>query len=266
MAQDHVFNSKEFWSKYPANNEAEQAWRNGVKWTSPSSDGFESIIAYDNNNIFGFMYKKLPTESDLNVKNMERRGYIARTEMKLIHATGLFAFNNFDCSAKSNINTIFPNIKYCNSININSKLSSEWKNVAFSIIKLSSDEICSCRKALEIDSSSDNYNIFFGPIARHEINELYENNQKDDLINFFIKHHKKNIFDKNQFLMVIEFLIQEKRNDDAKVLLDVTISKFANTLNLSNWETCGDYYLALNDKEKAIEAFNKASDLLNAIK
>ncbi|MDR2368471.1 MAG: hypothetical protein LBF58_10275 [Deltaproteobacteria bacterium] len=263
MAMGRLFDSGEFWERFPANDGARRAWENGVKWTSKTNPALESVIVYDNDSIYGFVERKIPPEHDPNVKARIIKAYIDRSEMQAIHEAGLFAFNSFDCSAKSNIGSITPNIQACSNIKILSKLSSDWNDYAFSIAKLSTDQICSCRQVLDTNESNNNYNIFFGPIARYEISRLYENNNQNELIDFFTSHHKKNIFDYNHFLMTTDFLIQQKRHDDANILLDVIITRFADKLNSEDWEKCGDYYLILDQKDKAINSFTKASELLN---
>ncbi|MDR0620864.1 MAG: hypothetical protein LBJ61_03185 [Deltaproteobacteria bacterium] len=262
-AQPYLFDDQSFWAAFPANNGAEQAWNNGVKWPlKKDASNFGTVFAYHGNRLFGFTERKLPAESDPNVNRQLIKSYIERTEARSIHNTGVFAFNNFDCAAKSNYDSIKPDIDVCSKINLIDKISSDWGNTAFSIIQLSTDEICSCKKLLNTTDNIDNYNIFFAPIARYEVYELYKNNKIPELLDFFLNHYKKNIFDQNQFIIITEILIKEDKYKDAAILLDAITTKFKKTLNSTDWETCGNFYFDIGDKDKAEAAYNNAIKLL----
>jgi hypothetical protein len=264
LAQGYIFDSPDFWSQFPVNSGARQAWMNGVKWPSTPMDAgsFSSVVYYDNI-LFGFIERKLPFESDPDVMARIKKSYMDRAEAQAIHIAGLFAFNNFDCTAKANFESIKPNMDECSTIKIDNKLSSEWNNKVFSIVQLSIDDICSCWKALEKSEGIDNYNIFFAPIARYEIEDLNKNNRQEELINFFVKHYKKNIFNHKHFLMVSDSLNKQKKYDDTSILLDYVTKFYFNTLNSEEWEKCGDLYLELNNKENAINAYTNALGALD---
>jgi tetratricopeptide (TPR) repeat protein len=263
-AQVYIFDDVDFWTKYPVNHGANEAWQNGVKWPLRSvSVGYETVIVYYKSYIFGFTERKIPNEADPGVRAQIIKNYIIRTEAQAIHRTGIFAFNNFDCTAKANFDIIRPKLDTCSKIKIYNKISSDWKNKAFSIIQMSIDEICSCRKELDKAEGINNYDIFFAPIARYEVDDLNSQNKQDEMIDFFIKHYKKDIFSKKQFLTTLDYLISKKKYNEATYLLDFTVNKYNENLNSLEWERCGDFYYQINDKDKAEEAYIKASERLN---
>lgn len=258
LAQEAIFDSPEFWAAHPSNFGAEAAWKDGARWKY----GDKAVVAYHDGDLYGFALRMIPEDQDSHLQNRLEASYAQRAELLAIHAAGLFGFNELDCRAKANFESIAPSLKACETIELLGKMTGDWSGIGFSIAKFSGDGICSCRAALDNTEANRDCNIFFGPVARQEMSLLNRQGQGAELVEFFRKHHRKNIFGPDQFAMVIQALMDRGQKEDALVILSAAGQKFADSLDTAQWEAFGDYYLDLGQGDLAEKAFQKSIDTL----
>ena len=258
LAQEAVFDSAEFWAANPSNFGSEAAWREGARWKY--EDG--ATVAYHDGSVYGFAQRAVPKDSDAYVQRRLEMSLAKRADMLAIHAAWVFGFNRLECQAKANYDSLAPDLDKCKNLEVLGNISGEWSGTGFGIAKFSSDSICACRKALDDNDSNRDCNIFFGPIARQELAALDRQSRGGELVEFFRRHHRKNIFGPAQFATVIRTLVDKGQKEDALVILKVAGQKFESHLDTGQWETFGDYYLALGQGDLAQAAFKKAMDTL----
>jgi hypothetical protein len=253
-AGEAAFDSSAFWDGHPVDSGAREAWLKGAKWNYDD----DTVVAWHDGAIFGFTRLRIPRQRDPSHQPRLDIGFARRAETRAVHAAGLFAFNRLDCSAKANYQALAPDQGACRSVKILGAMSGEFEGYGFSVVKLSSDQICSCRKALDNAENNADCNIFFGPIARQELSALREQGQSEELVEFFRTHQRKNIFGPAEFLTVIEVLLERNMGEDASVIADVAKRRFFGIMTSGQWELLGDFFHRLGQEAQAVDSYQKA--------
>jgi hypothetical protein len=248
-----IFNSEGFWKAFSFNDKTEDAWEKGVKWERTPS----AYAVYNSGKIYGFSARKIPFDKEIQLKlNIT---YAERAEIQAINTVGIFSFNDLSCPALSEYETLQEDINLCSNLKLESKLSSSWNNIAFSIIQISASEICSCRKAMDKGLGDNNSNTFYGAIARNEISLLYSKKFYKQLLDFFNKNYSRKIFEVPELTMVADSFAKNEQPDNAKIILDAILSRYADTMNSDQLEQCGDIYYAIGESEIALSVYERAS-------
>jgi hypothetical protein len=254
-----LFDSERFWASLPANQDAFEAWKNGQKMALAQNP---TTIVYHNAFLYGLNEVQVPSEQDRYVEKKLGRDYGLMAELKAINGVGLFALNDFDCRALARPPEKTLPANSCSTINLLSKTTSHTDNIAFSIIKLSANDLCNCKQNLEIGNETDNYSSFFGPIARQELQRLANENNTSLLLSFFTQHYKKKIFGKDELLLVADVFADNDQINNSTELLNILTSVYSDQLTSDEWEKCGDIYYKIDLKDKAYESYINAAKIL----
>ena len=253
-----VFDSEQFWAAHPADSGAQEAWRQGAKWPA----GPRSFGVYHDGRIFGFVSRAVPTDPDAAVQARLAKTYADRAELEALQVAGLFSFDQFQCPALAGYPGITPRLELCAKVEVKSKMTSAWSGRAFSVVRLSADEICACRKALDQGQGEDNAGTFFGEIARQELRRLHQAGQSQAVRDFFGRHFKKKVFQAPELIMIAEAWTENQGFDEALILLNTVTDRFAPDLTSEQWEKCGDLYYLAGRENQAAQAYSKASETL----
>jgi hypothetical protein len=254
-----IFDSPKFWEKYQAEKDSEEAWLRGEKWKYSNN----IVIVYYNANLYSFIEEKIPYEKDKYVQAKIAQNYSLNAEIEAINKVGLFALSNFDCEAFAGTGSKEKlSANSCKTMKLTSKITSSYEDKAFSIVKLSANVICGCKISLDKGNEKENYNNFFGPIARQEVDRLYKTKNIDVLIDFFTKHYKKKIFGKNEILLLAEIYADRSQINNVTELLGILTKYYAPELTSEEWEKCGDIYYKIDLKDEAYESYVNSSNAI----
>jgi hypothetical protein len=258
-ADPTVLNNPLFGESLPPASEAKSAWEQGVKL----KQGKGQTIKYYLGTIYGFQTGKIPADKDPAVQAKLNTTYASRTEMRNTQRTALFAFNDFDCAALAGYDRLQPDITQCTNVKFTSKFSGIQQGQAFSIVSLPAEIVCACLKALDRTVEGDNSRIFYGDIARNELNRLHQEGNMEELLSFFEKNYKRGIFRMPEILLAAQTYTDKNAKAESLALLNVIIGHFAKELTSEQYELCGDLYYKLGQARDAEIAYANAHKLLN---
>ena len=253
---ESIFSDIAFWGRLSAFPEMQRAWENGA--VIQKEVGRYGVFYAGS--LFGFIANRIPTDN-AGAQPKLTQAYIQRAEQKAVHTLGMFAFNDFDCSALAGFEKIQPDISQCKNIEISAKISSEWEMTAFSIIQASAESLCACKKAL--DKGLEDNNSFYGSLARAEIRWLYEEKKIDEVISFFNKNYTRKIFNKEELLIVAECFSKNQDVDSTTIILQAIVNHYSDTLSSYELERCGDIYYSLGMQEDASRLFELSASKLH---
>jgi tetratricopeptide (TPR) repeat protein len=258
-AEPDIMNEPSFWENMPAATQAREAWTHGAQL----KQGNGQTLKYHLGVIYGFDTRQAPVDRETDVQAKLDAAYASRAEMRNVQSTGLFAFNDFDCAALAGNDRLQPDMNQCARLRFAFKFSGVRQGQAFSIIGVPVDNVCACLKALDRTAQGDNSRVFYGGIARNELNRLRREGKNDELLSFFEKNYKRRIFRIPEILWAAETYAGKGAGTEALGLLEVVTRHFAGDLNSEQYELCGELYYKLGMKEGAEAAYLKALELLN---
>lgn len=253
-----VFSMAGVWAKLAASPAIEKAWRIGAR--KVLSTGRVGVF-YDGQ-LYGFAEQKIPSDKD-GAQARLTQGYIQRMGHTAVNTLGLFAFNDFDCSALADFEQIVPDIAQCNTIPLSAKVSSDWEMTAFSIVQAPADALCACKIALDKGNEKDNANSFYGAVARAEISRLHDEQKAIEVVAFFNKNYSRKIFYAPELLMAASCFLQTGDRQNALTILDAIRTRYAETISSEELEHCGDMYYSLGREDEAAEMYNQAASALS---
>jgi tetratricopeptide (TPR) repeat protein len=254
-----IFSAPAFWEKLPSADAAQTAWQRGAKLQQRQN----SVIVYHNGSLYGFSSGKIPDDPDKAVQGKLNENYAVRAEMRNIHALGIMAFNDFQCGALAEYSALQPDMRQCSDVKFSAKFTGVATGHAFSIASLPAENVCACRKALDLPGQNDNSAIFYAPIAVNELARLHAERKTEEFIAFFENNYRRGIFSAPELLMAAEVYADKGSASEAVTLLDAVTKHFGHTLTSEQYESCGDLYFKLGREQAAIHSYEQAGRLLN---
>jgi hypothetical protein len=258
-ADSVTLNKSLFWERLPVANETRNAWLQGVKLNQTKGQ----TIKYHLGTVYGFQTGKIPLDKDPAIQAKLNATYASRAEMRNIQRTALFAFNDFDCAALAGYDRLQSDITQCANVKFTSKFFEVQQGQAFSIVSLNAENVCACLKALDRTAQGDNSRIFYGEIARNELNKLHREGNGEELLSFFEKNYKRGIFRMPEILLAAQTYADKNAKAESLALLNVVTGHFTKELTSEQYELCGDLYYKLDRKQDAETAYANAHKLLN---
>jgi tetratricopeptide (TPR) repeat protein len=254
-----MFSNPAFWAKLPAATAARAAWREGAALKKQCN----GAVLYHNGYLYGYAAARVPVDNDKSVQGRLNENYASRAEMRNIQLLGVTAFNDFQCEALADFPQMQPDMRLCSEVRFSEKFTGVSAEQAFSIAALSSENICSCLKALDLPVQGDNANIFYAPIAVNELERLHKEQNFEGFIVFFENNYRRRIFAAPALLMAAGVYADRGAAPEALALLDAITGHFAQALTSEQYESCGDLYYRLGRKQSAASSYQQAERLFN---